>query len=54
MYKKNAQTCLNSKIRACLQRLIVLRTIKLASSHYFYTGRCEQLQVGGQRGREIL
>ena len=45
MYKKNAQTCLNSKRRARLQRLIVLRTITLASSHCFYTGRCSTLTL---------
>ncbi|MCM4161733.1 hypothetical protein DHB64_17735 [Antarcticibacterium sp. W02-3] len=33
----------NSKFRAHLQRLIVLRTIKLTSSHCFYTGHCAQL-----------
>ena len=38
-YKNNAQTCLESKLRARLQRLIVLRTIKLASSHCFYMRR---------------
>ena len=38
-YKNNARTRLTSKVRARLQRLIVLRTIKLASSHCFYTGR---------------
>ena len=38
-YKNNAKTCLNSKLRARLLRLIVLRTIKLARSHSFYTGR---------------
>src|SRR5690606_38417368 len=40
--KNNAQTCLESKLRARLQRLIVLRTIKLARSHCFYTGRCSK------------
>ena len=38
-YKNNAQICLKSKVCARLQRLIVLRTIKLASSHCFYTRR---------------
>ena len=32
----------NSKVRARLQRLIVLRTIKLARSHCFYTRRWAQ------------
>ena len=39
-YKNNAKALLEPKVRARLQRLIVLRTIKLASSHCFYTGRC--------------
>src|SRR5690606_30360116 len=42
-YKNNAQLVLKSKVLARLLRLIVLRTIKLASSHCFYTGRCVQL-----------
>jgi hypothetical protein len=32
LYKNNALTCLNLKLRARLQRLIVLRTIKLTRS----------------------
>jgi len=32
----------NRSAGARLQRLIVLRTIKLASSHSFYTGRYHQ------------
>ena len=38
LYKKNAQVCFNSKRRARLQRLIILRTIKLARSHCFLYG----------------
>jgi len=35
-HKNNAEFSLKSKLLARLQRLIVLRTIKLASSHCFY------------------
>jgi hypothetical protein len=35
VYKNNAKACLNSKVRARLQRLIVLRTNKLASGTVF-------------------
>jgi hypothetical protein len=35
-HKNNAEISLESKLPARLQRLIVLRTIKLTSSHCFY------------------
>ena len=35
----------NQKAGAHLLRLIVLRTIKLASSHCFYSGRCGELNI---------
>ena len=51
-YKNNAQTCLTSKVCARFQRLIFLRTIKIARSHCFYTGRCvtfEKMNMGNQK-----
>ena len=44
IYKNNAKICLESKLRARLQRLFVLRTITHASSHSFYTGRWQQAE----------
>ncbi len=43
-YKNNAKACAKSKLRARLQRLIVLRTITLSRSQSFYTRRCVQLE----------
>ena len=51
-YKNNAQPCLNSKLSARLLSLIVLRTIRLASSHCFYTGRCTTFF--GKTGTEMF
>ncbi len=47
-YKNNAKTCLESKLRARLLRLIFLRKIMLAISHCFYTRRCSNLKNENQ------
>ncbi|MDT0688129.1 hypothetical protein, partial [Autumnicola psychrophila] len=36
LYKNNAKTCANSKLRTCLLRVIFLRKITLARAQFLY------------------